>query len=151
MKGHREGGGVREDLGVEPCSITSVVRPFFLWLLNWFSFVCVLDGDVPPTQNRAPQRLQGVAGGAGLNPEDTELAAVIALPLVGSLLFFLFSWKTRWSTSKHNPSPWQERRRPGLSAASGEHGPHGHDNDSAVLRIYCCRDLQTETRRDQSG
>lgn len=27
-------GGVREDLGVEPCSITSVVHPFFHGLLN---------------------------------------------------------------------------------------------------------------------
>lgn len=50
-----------------------------------------MDGDVPPTQNRAPQRLQGVPGGAGLNPEDTELAAVIAVPLVGPLLLQSFS------------------------------------------------------------
>lgn len=50
-----------------------------------------MDGDVPPTQNRAPQRLQGVPGGAGLNPEDTELAAVIAVLLVGSLLLQSFS------------------------------------------------------------
>lgn len=67
-----EGGDQRRSRG-RTMKVLSILS-FRDCLIDFLLSVCWME----TSNNRAPQRLQGVPGGAGLNPGDTELAAVIA-------------------------------------------------------------------------